>query len=130
MSETFSLCRCGVDYYAPLTSHAAFCDVWDGVTYEQAQTWEQQEREQMTKQKTETEHLRDLCAGVFFDLLEALEDTVGLEIAPVDSLAAAVQTQAGPLFRAGVIDDDDKRRANAAVEAALFLLHEWDGDKR
>lgn len=84
----------------------------------------------MTNQPTELEQMTRLCAGVFYDLLEALEDTVGLEMAPPDILASAVQTHLGPLFRAGVIDDTDRARGNAAIEAALALLHEWDGDKR
>jgi len=84
----------------------------------------------MTKQPTELEEMTRLCAGVFYDLLDALEDSVLLEVAPVDALAGAVQVHAPTLYRAGVIDADDMERAQKAIEDALVLLHEWDGDKR
>lgn len=81
----------------------------------------------MTNQPTELEQMRRLAAGVFYDLLDALEDTVLLEVAPVDGLAGAVQVHAPILYRAGVIDSEDAVRADKAVDSALRLLHEWDG---
>jgi hypothetical protein len=36
---TYSNCRCGVDYHAPILQHLDICDVWDQVDRHQAERW-------------------------------------------------------------------------------------------